>query len=43
MIAEMEALEKSKTREWGTRLQEEAMGCKWLYNMKYKPDGILKR
>ena len=40
----MEALEKSKTWELVDLIaRKRLVGCKWVYTIKYKVDGLLKR
>ena len=44
MNAEMEALEKNKTWELVDLIaRKRLVGCKWVYTIKYKVDGLLKR
>lgn len=44
MNVEMQALEKNKTWDW-VNLPEgkRAVGCKWVYTVKYKADGSIER
>ena len=40
----MSALEKNRTWEVVPRLKEKkAVGCRWVYALKYKADGTLER
>ena len=44
MIAELQALELNNT--WflvPLPLNKRSVGCKWVFKIKYKPDGIVER
>ena len=44
MNVEMEALEKNKTWELvKLPVGKKPMGCKWVYKVKYRADGSIKR
>ena len=44
MDKEINALERNKTWDLVTLpTEKKAIGCKWVYKMKYKSDGSLER